>query len=51
MLEIQKNSLEMRIRGYKEIEEEYEEIKEKVKYEEGKFLNNDRKDKEIILLR
>ena len=48
---IQKDSLEMKIRGYMEIEEEYEELKEKVKYENGKFLNNDRKDNEIIILR
>ena len=51
MLKIQKDSLEMKIRGYIEIEEEYEELKEKVKYEGGKFLNNDRKDNEIIILR
>ena len=51
MLKIQKDSLEMKIRGYMEIEEEYEELKEKVKYEGGKFLNNDRKDNEIIILR
>ena len=51
MFKIQKDSLEMKIRGYMEIEEEYEELKEKVKYEGGKFLNNDRKDNEIIILR
>ena len=51
MYKIQKDSLEMKIRGYMEIEEEYEELKEKVKYEGGKFLNNDRKDNEIIILR
>jgi len=48
---IQKNSLEMKIKGYMEIEEEYEELKEKVKYENGKFLDNDRKDNEIVILR
>ena len=48
---IKNDSLEMKIRGYMEIEEEYEELKEKVKYENGKFLNNDRKDNEIIILR
>ena len=48
---IQKDSLEMKIRGYMEIEEEYEELKEKVKYENGKFLENDRKDNEIVILR
>ena len=51
MYKIQKDSLEMKIRGYMKIEEEYEELKEKVKYEGGKFLNNDRKDNEIIILR
>ena len=48
---IQTNSLEMKIRAYIQIEEEYEELKEKVKYEDGKFLDNDRKDSEIIILR
>ena len=48
---IQTNSLEMKIRAYIQIEEEYEELKEKVKYEDGKFLDNDRKDNEIIILR
>ena len=48
---IQKDSLEMKISGYMEIEEEYEELKEKVKYENGKFLDNDRKDNEIVILR
>ena len=48
---IQKDSLEMKIRAYIQIEEEYEELKEKVKYEDGKFLDNDRKDNEIIILR
>ena len=48
---IQNNSLEMKIRAYIQIEEEYEELKEKVKYEDGKFLDNDRKENEIIILR
>ena len=48
---IQINSLEMKIRAYIQIEEEYEELKEKVKYEDGKFLDNDRKENEIIILR
>ncbi len=51
MTKIQKDSLEMKVRGYMGLEEEYEELKEKVKYEGGKFLNNDRKDNEIIILR
>jgi hypothetical protein len=49
--QIQKDSLENKVKAYMEIEEEYEELKEKVKYENGKFLNNDRKDNEIIILR
>ena len=48
---IHRDSLEMKIRAYIQIEEEYEELKEKVKYEDGKFLDNDRKDNEIIILR
>ena len=48
---IQKNSLEMKLNAYMSLEEEYEELKEKVKYEGGKFLENDRKDNEIIILR
>ena len=48
---IHKDSLELKIRAYIQIEEEYEELKEKVKYEDGKFLDNDRKDNEIIILR
>ena len=34
-----------------EMEVEFEELKEKDKYEGGKFLNNERKDNEIIILR
>ena len=48
---IQKDALEMKIRAYMGIEDEYEILKEKVRYEGGKFLNNDRKDNEIIILR
>ena len=48
---IQKDSLEMKLNAYMSLEEEYEELKEKVKYEGGKFLDNDRKDNEIIILR
>ena len=48
---IHRDSLEMKIRAYIQIEEEYEELKEKVKYEDGKFLDNDRKDNEIIIIR
>ena len=48
---IQNNSLEMKLNAYMSLEDEYEELKEKVKYEGGKFLENDRKDNEIIILR
>ena len=48
---IQKDALEMKIKAYMCIEEEYEILKEKVRYDGGKFLNNDRKDNEIIILR
>ena len=46
-----KDSLEMKIRGYMNMEEDYFILKEKMRYEGGKFLNNDRKDNEIIILR
>ena len=48
---IQRDALEMKLNAYMEMENEFEELKEKVKYEGGKFLNNDRKDNEIIILR
>ena len=48
---IQKDVLEMKLNAYMSLEDEYEELKEKVKYEGGKFLDNDRKDNEIIILR
>ena len=48
---IHRDSLEMKIRAYIQVEEEYESLKEKVKFEDGKFLDNDRKDNEIIILR
>ena len=46
-----KDSLEMKLNAYMSLEEEFEELKEKVKYEGGKFLDNDRKDNEIIIIR
>ena len=46
-----KDTLEMRINAYMEMEKEYESLKEKVKYDNGKFLTNDRKDNEILILR
>jgi len=48
---LQKDALENKIGEYIEMEEEFEEMKTKLKYEEGRFLNNDRKDNEIIILR
>ena len=33
------------------IEEDYQELKEKVHFSEGKFLENDRKDNEILILK
>ena len=48
---IKRDALEMKLNSYLEMENEFEELKEKVKYEGGKFLNNDRKDNEIIILR
>ena len=50
-IKLQKDVLEMKLNAYISLEDEYEELKEKVKYEEGKFLDNDRKDNEIIILR
>ena len=46
-MEVVQNSLD----EYAKIEEEYEEMKTKFKYENGKFLQNERKDNEIIILR
>ena len=48
---IKRDTLEMKLNAYMEMETEFEELKEKVKYEGGKFLNNERKDNEIIILR
>ena len=49
--ELQKTSLENKISDYMDMEEEFEEMKTKLKYEEGRFLKNDRKDNEIVILR
>ena len=48
---IKRDTLEMKLNAYMEMENEFEELKEKVKYEGGKFLNNERKENEIIILR
>ena len=49
--EIQKKVLDMKLKAYQYLEDEYEYLKEKVKYESGKFLDNERKDNEIFILR
>ena len=49
--EIQKKVLDMKLNAYVCLEEEYEELKEKVKYDGNKFLDNERKDNEIFILR
>ena len=41
----------MKINAYILLQEEYEELKEKLKYEDGKFLDNERKENEIHILR
>ena len=48
---MQCDALEMKLASMMEIEEEYEEMKGKYKYEEGIFLHNDKKDNEIFILR
>ena len=48
---LQKDAMENKISEYMEIEEEFEEMKAKLKYEDGRFLNNDRKDNEVIIIR
>ena len=51
MYKLQREAIENRMNDYAEMEVEYEEMKMKYKYEDGRFLNNDRKDNEIIILR
>ena len=48
---IQNDALEEKVRIYGLMQEEFEELKEKVRYEGGRFLNNERKENEIIILR
>ena len=48
---LQKEAMENKINEYMDIEDEFEEMKTKLKYEDGRFLNNDRKDNEIIIIR
>ena len=49
--QLQKDMLENKISEYMDMEEEFEEMKTKLKYEEGRFLKNDRKNNEILILR
>ena len=48
---LQKEAMENKIGEYMEMEDEFEEMKTKLKYEDGRFLSNDRKDNEILILR
>ena len=48
---IQKEAYQYKIQKFCEMKEEFDSLKEKVKYKNGKFLENDRKDNEIIILR
>ena len=44
---LQIDAMENKMEEYMEMEDEFEEMKTKLKYEDGRFLNNDRKDNEI----
>ena len=48
---IQNDALEEKIKIYRMMQEDFEDLKEKVKYEGGRFLTNERKDNEIIIIR
>ena len=48
---LRSDAMESKIGEYMEMETEFEEMKAKLKYEGGRFLNNDRKDNEIIIIR
>ena len=48
---IEKDTLEAKIKAYMEIKEEYDEMREKLRYEDGKFMDNERKENEIEILR
>ena len=50
MYKLQREALENRMNDYAEMEVEYEEMKMKYKYEDGRFLNNDRKDNALVSL-
>ena len=48
---LQKEAMENKIADYMDMEDEFEEMKAKFKYEDGRFLTNDRKDHEIVIIR
>ena len=48
---LQKDAMENKIGEYMEMEDEIEEMETKLKYEDGRFLKNDRKDNEIYIIR
>ena len=48
---LQKDAMEHKISEYMDMEEEFEAMKAKLKYEDGRFLNNDRKENEVIIIR
>ena len=48
---LQKEAMENKIGELMEMENQFEEMKEKLKYEDGRFLNNDRKENEILIIR
>jgi hypothetical protein len=51
MHKLQREIFEAKIEEYMDMEDEFEEMKTKYKYEDGKFLDNDRKDNEILIIR
>jgi len=49
--QLRSDAMENKLCEYIEMENEFEEMKGKLKYEGGRFLENDRKDNEIIIIR
>lgn len=48
---LKNEAIDNRMNELIEIEEEFEDMKTKLKFDEGKFLDNDRKDNEILIIR
>jgi hypothetical protein len=48
---IQNDALEEKVKLYQIMQQKFEELKEKVKFVGGKFLDNERKENEILILR